>query len=226
MLVGCAIISSSFENEILKSSYKWMQPYSTLSHTSLSEKHELTDRPISTPLKVSLKSNEAYHAFYAKIVVKGTSTLHNWNVASENAVCDIAFKFDGANITGLSSILFTVGVKTLKSDHKAMSKNMYKALNSEKFPEITYHSSYANIRATGKDAYVISAKGELTISGVSKNVWLAAVTTVNPTDMSVQTIGSIRIKMSEYKIDPPSLMLGTVNVGDEITVQFNLNLKK
>jgi polyisoprenoid-binding protein YceI len=103
---------------------------------------------------------------------------------------------------------------------------MYKALNSEKFPEITYHSSYANIRATGKDAYVISAKGELTISGVSKNVWLAAVTTVNPTDMSVQTIGSIRIKMSEYKIDPPSLMLGTVNVGDEITVQFNLNLKK
>ena len=107
-----------------------------------------------------------------------------------------------------------------------MDKNAYKALNSDKYPEISFASSYANIRPSGTNSYMISAKGKLIIAGVSKDIWIVGVTTVNPADMSVQTIGSAKIKMSEFNVEPPSFMFGAMKTGDEITVKFNVTLKK
>jgi polyisoprenoid-binding protein YceI len=177
-------------------------------------------------LSVWLNAQVKYHASYTKISVAGTSTLHNWDMESEKANCDISFNFDGANITGLSSLLFTVEAESLKSDSKGLDKNAYKALDVGKHPEISFSSNYANIRSNGPNSYVISAKGKLTISGVSKEVWVAAVSTVNPADLSVQTAGSAKIKMTEYNVTPPSFMFGAMKTGDEITVKFNVTLKK
>jgi len=73
---------------------------------------------------------------------------------------------------------------------------------------------------------LISAKGKLTIAGVSKDIWIAGITTVNPSDMSVQTTGSAKIKMSEFNVEPPSFMFGAMKTGDEIIVKFSLTLKK
>jgi hypothetical protein len=36
----------------------------------------------------------------------------------------------------------------------------------------------------------------------------------------------MRIKMSEYNVEPPSFMFGAMKTGDEITVKFNVTLKK
>ncbi len=181
---------------------------------------------LTTILAVVLNAQVKYHASYTKVAVAGTSTFHDWDMTSEKADCDVSFNFDGVNITGLSSLAFTVDAQSLKSEHKGMDKNAYKALNTEKFPLISFNSSYANIRANGANSYVISAKGRLTISGTTKEVWLAGVTTINPVDMSVQTSGQLKLKMSEYNVQPPSFMFGAMKTGDEITVKFNVTLKK
>jgi polyisoprenoid-binding protein YceI len=177
-------------------------------------------------LAVTSNAQVKYHASYTKIAIEGTSTLHDWDMASEKANCNISFNFDGANITGLSSLVFTVDAGSLKSHHSGMDKNAYKALNTDKYPEISFNSSYANIRPNGTNSYAISAKGKLVIAGVSKDVWLAGVTTVNSADMSLQTTGSAKIKMSEFNVEPPSFMFGAMKTGDEVTIKFNLTLKK
>jgi polyisoprenoid-binding protein YceI len=177
-------------------------------------------------LSALVNAQTKYHASYTKVAIAGTSTFHDWDMISDKANCDIAFNFDGANITGVSSLLFTVKAESLKSDHKGLDKNAYKALNSEKYPEISFTSSYANVRASGPNSYVISAKGKMTISGTVKEVWLAATCTVNPQDLSIQSTGSLKIKMSEYNVEPPTFMLGAMKTGDEITVKYNVNLKK
>ena len=181
---------------------------------------------LATILTAALHAQVKYHASYSKVTIEGTSTLHDWDMASEKANCDIAFSFDGVSITGLSSLVFTVDAGSLKSHHSGMDKNAYKALNSDKYPEISFASSYANIRPSGTNSYMISAKGKLIIAGVSKDIWIVGVTTVNPADMSVQTIGSAKIKMSEFNVEPPSFMFGAMKTGDEITVKFNVTLKK
>jgi|SRR4051812_38320225 polyisoprenoid-binding protein YceI len=175
---------------------------------------------------IVLNAQIKYHASYTKVEIAGTSTLHDWDMASEKANCDIAFNFDGVNLTGLSSLSFTVDAGSLKSHHSGMDKNAYKALNTEKYPNITFYSSYANIKSGSNNTYIISAKGKLTISGVAREVWLAGTTMVNPADLSIQTVGTVKIKMSEYNVEPPSFMFGAMKTGDEITVKFNITLKK
>ena len=181
---------------------------------------------LATILATVVNAQLKYHASYTKVAIAGTSTLHDWDMASEKANCDISFTFDGTNLTGLSSLVFTVDAETLKSHHSGMDKNAYKALNVEKYPEISFSSSYANIKANGANSYILSAKGKLTIAGVTKEVWLAGITTINPSDMSMQTTGSAKIKMSEFNVEPPSFMFGAMKTGDEIIVKFNLTLKK
>lgn len=181
---------------------------------------------LTVSLGALLNAQTKYHASYTKVAIAGTSTFHDWDMISEKANCDISFNFDGSNITGLSSLAFIVKGETLKSDHKGMDKNAYKALNTEKYPDISFTSNYANIRPNGANSYVVSAKGKLTISGTSKEVWLAAVCTIDPSDMSIQSSGSLKMKMSEYNVQPPSFMFGAMKTGDEITVKYHVNLKK
>jgi polyisoprenoid-binding protein YceI len=181
---------------------------------------------LTLSLGALVNAQTKYHASYTKVAIAGTSTFHDWDMISEKANCDISFNFDGVNITGLSSLLFTVKSETLKSDHKGMDKNAYKALNTEKFPDISFTSSYANIRPNGPNNYIVSAKGKMTISGTTKEVWLAANCTVNPQDMSIQSTGSLKIKMTEYNVEPPTFMFGAMKTGDEITVKYDVNLKK
>jgi len=65
----------------------------------------------------------------------------------------------------------------------------------------------------------------LTIAGVTKQVTLQGKITENA-DGSATITGSRKIKMSEFGITPPSFMLGALKVGDEVTVEYTLKLKK
>jgi hypothetical protein len=42
----------------------------------------------------------------------------------------------------------------------------------------------------------------------------------------LQFTGSHSLKMTDYKMKPPTAMMGTIKVGDEVTVKFNLTITK
>ncbi|HNA42827.1 MAG TPA: YceI family protein [Saprospiraceae bacterium] len=69
----------------------------------------------------------------------------------------------------------------------------------------------------------IECTGNLTIAGTTKPVTLTA--TVAAKDGGIlHCTGSKTFKMSEYQVEPPTFMFGTVKTGDEITVTFNVDL--
>lgn len=167
-----------------------------------------------------------YTSTNTNIRMDGTSTMHDWHMVSEKGVSQVNFNFDGSSLTGMPSLNFSVAVESLKSSTKGLNKNAYKALDAEKYPTISFVSNYANIRASGSNAYVVSAKGKLTISGVSKDIWVAAVCKVNPDTQKIETSGSLKLKMSEYNVEAPSFMFGAMKTGDEVTIKFNTTLSK
>jgi len=158
--------------------------------------------------------------------IEGTSSLHDWDMTSKEGVCSAVFDFAGVKLTNMLSLAFSVRAETLKSGTKGLNKNAYKAMNTAKYPTITFISNNANVRSTGANSYILNAKGKLTISGVTKEVSIPVTCTVNPTDMSIQANGSYKIKMSEYKVTPPSFMFGAMKTGDDLTINFNVALKK
>lgn len=153
------------------------------------------------------------------ITVAGTSTLHAWTMTSKDTQFQAAFENgpDGAP-TQLKSLTLTVPSQSLKSEHSAMDKNAYSSLKTDKFKSITFSLTTASI-----DKNIIKCAGNLTIAGVTKLINVDANCQTKP-DMSMRCTGTKTFKMSEYQIDPPSFMFGTVKTGDEITISFNAEL--
>jgi YceI-like domain len=161
----------------------------------------------------------------AKVSIEGTSNIHDWVMNSEKGTCNALFTMDGSNtLTAVSNILFSMTVETLKSEHKAMDKNTYKAMNTDKFPNIVFNASGATVKAGSGGSYTVTAHGKLTITSVTKEIELVTNCTVNA-DKSITCTGSYKFKISEYNVKPPSIMFGMIKVGDGITVKFNFILK-
>jgi polyisoprenoid-binding protein YceI len=127
-------------------------------------------------------------------------------------------------LTGLTSLTFSMPAESLKSDHKTMDKNAYKAMRTDKHSSITFTAVSSTVKPYG-NKYQVQSKGKLTISGVTRDVDLIAICNVNQADRSIACSGSYKFKMTNYNVTPPSIMLGAIKTGDDITVKFDLLFK-
>lgn len=168
-------------------------------------------------------SQVKYHAKdNIQLVVSGTSTLHDWTMKSGKADCKASLTLNNAGQpVALTSLSFSLTAESLKSDHTAMDKNAYKALKTSKFPVITYQLNTAEVEQDG----TIKCQGKLTIGGTTLDADLLAAAKLN-TDQSITVSGSKKISMKDFKIDPPTFMLGTVKTGNDIVIKYNLTLIK
>lgn len=153
------------------------------------------------------------------LTISGTSTIHDWSMTSKEAKCQASFEInpDGTP-TKLNSLSLTVRSESLKSEHVAMDKNAYSSLNTEEHKSITFDLKSATIVQK-----TIQCIGNLTIAGITKEITVDGVYKVMP-NYSILCIGSKKINMSDFEVDAPSFMFGTVKTGDEITVKFSVSL--
>jgi hypothetical protein len=159
-----------------------------------------------------------------KLVIEGTSNVHDWELKSDKGYCSSLFDITQTGaLNGVSNINFTVPAQSLKSEHTGMDKNTYKALNTEKYSNISFTASSVAIKHNGA-GYLLTAKGRLTISGVTKDVVLTATGTMNA-DKSISYTGAYKIKMTDYNVEPPTAMLGAIRTGEFVTVKFDLLLR-
>jgi polyisoprenoid-binding protein YceI len=158
------------------------------------------------------------------VKVLGSSNIHDWTMTATGLESQGDFKFEGGQLRSLHSFSFSVDAKSLKSEHESMDSRTYKSMNADKFPKIIYKLNSAVITQVQKNKYAIKATGELTISGATQTVVLDVTAVVNP-DNTITCTGSQKIKLTDYKIDPPTFMLGAMKVYNDLTIQFNLQYK-
>ena len=104
-----------------------------------------------------------------------------------------------------------------------MDSNAYKALDTKKHPEITFAlKSIKSITKSG-DHYIVNAEGTLTIAGQART--MAVQAKAYPQGNQIKFTGSKAFKMRDFKITPPTALMGTVKTGDEITINFDLTFK-
>ena len=147
----------------------------------------------------------------SNIKIEGTSTLHDWNMTSNQAT------FTG-QIAGntINDVKFVMKAQSLKSKESAMDKNAYKALETSKYPEITFTT--ASIPTQGN----ATISGNLTIANSTKNVKIPVTVTKNGSSYVIK--GTTKIKMTTFGIKPPTVMLGTIKTGDDLTINLNLTV--
>jgi polyisoprenoid-binding protein YceI len=155
------------------------------------------------------------------MTVQGSSTLHDWESQITKADWKGTFQVDNLALVDVKNVEVKIPVESIKSTKgKMMDSKTYEAFNYEKYPFIVYTLSTAKInQANG----TIEAKGTLTMAGVSKPIDLVAKYKVLATG-DVQLTVSRKFKMSEFKMETPTAMMGTIKVGDEVTVGFDITI--
>ena len=156
----------------------------------------------------------------SSITVKGTSTLHDWSMTSNelqvNAVINAS-----ENSFEVEFIKGSLDVRTLKSESSQMDKNAYNTLKADKYPTITF--DFVSVISENKEEQLITALFDVTISGTTKQIEVAA-TAIPEGDKMVVITGVKKIKMTDFSIKPPSFMFGALKTGNDLTIEFNLTL--
>lgn len=170
---------------------------------------------------------ECYSVVPDKSTLKiiGTSTWHDWVMVQRHLVCHGVITKDARNELSLKSFTFRANVKGLKSDYLLMDKITYRAMNAEKYPEITFDIlSSKKIMATDEVGKGLIT-GYLTVSGVRREISVP-VDVRKLSDNLVKITGSVPLKMTNFGIVPPTVFLGLLKTGDDIQIAFSMTFNK
>jgi polyisoprenoid-binding protein YceI len=162
----------------------------------------------------------------SEISVEGTSTMHAFHCKTNKIMAyvdvDPGYTKDLTKIAKpIVSVKVNVLVKTLNCGNGTMDKNLYSTLNADKTPMITYTLSGYDILNGLSASFAANTKGTLKISGTEKPVDIK-VSASRLAEGKVTAEGEETLLMTDFGIKPPSFMLGTLKVGNEIKVRFNL----
>ena len=156
------------------------------------------------------------------LYIAGDSTLHKFEIGAKALQGSAALKTSGGlekalKKDGVASMTLVVPVNQLKSKESGLDDNAYKALKAKENPEIKFVLKSETL-ASG----VMKAKGELTVAGEPVPITLTADTTV--TDGQVRLKGVQKLKMTDFKIKPPSisLLVASIDCKDDIEIHYDV----
>jgi len=156
------------------------------------------------------------------VKVTGTSTLHDWESMVNTVDGSGAFELTENNyVEGISSLSVNFYTSSFSSGKSLMDEKTTEALKASTYPKITFVLSQVTGSKVVSGAEQITATGNLTIAGVTKYVTTTAYCVVNASG-EVNIFGKQSIDMTEYGIDPPTAMLGTLVTGKDISVIYSL----
>jgi len=154
-----------------------------------------------------------------ELKITGTSTLHDWEMVSKEATGEATLEVQDSKLQAVQKLTIVMPAESIKSGKAAMDKNAYAALDSKKHKEIRFVLN--SMTSAGANTWHV--KGNFTIAGVTKPASFDVKSSQVGTNYSFQ--GKYAFKLSDYNIDPPTALMGTVKTGNEVVVHFNIALQ-
>lgn len=157
------------------------------------------------------------------INVDGTSNIHDWDLKAEKFTVKAIIE-DSADLPAIKSLNLDLEAESLKSGKSGMDKNTYKALKTNRNKSIKFTYTKTNsLNKTANNTYSVVVQGMLEIAGTKKSTNLSFTLVKENNGYTIK--GSKDIHMPEYNVEPPTAMLGTIKTGEDVTINYSLNLK-
>ena len=161
----------------------------------------------------------------SSLLIDGTSNIHDWTIEAENTGGVLTVGFDEGELEEIEKLEFTAVAESLVSGKSGMDKNTYKALNTDKYKNITYTLNKVNgIEKLSGNDYKVKTTGSLMIAGVKKDINLNFNLNCNSDQLVLK--GQYKLNMTDFKIDPPTAMFGTIKTGEEVLIKFETHFNK
>jgi polyisoprenoid-binding protein YceI len=154
------------------------------------------------------------------MTILGTTNVHNFESKVTQATGELVVN----SSKQVQTMVIEIPVKGIKSNEKLMDTKTYEAFNAAKYPTITFKLTDASSLQVNGNDISITAVGNLTIAGVTKKVSLKSVGKIIKPGV-YEFKGSYSLKMTDYKMSPPTAMMGMMKVGDGITLKYSVTFE-
>jgi len=189
---------------------------------NLINKKGKTMRTVSTFLMICLALGVNAQSKYklnsnSSLTISGTSTLHDWTIVAEEMTGSANIDIKDGTLNKMSDLNLKVTTKEIKSGKSGMDNNTFKALKADEFTYVTFTLTESNITKQSNN-YLVKSKGKLMVAGVTKTIDISSTCDVDK--YSVKCKGSYTMNMTDFNVEPPTAMFGTIKTGDQITINF------
>jgi hypothetical protein len=162
----------------------------------------------------------------SRISIQGTTNVNSFECVSDSNLPRgyiIADPHPEKDAILFSDASLGVAVKSFDCQHRVMNRDFQRALGVEKHPNIEIklletQMVYQNPAGTGG---ILEATVAIALNGVEKKTEVT-LDFRQTEGFNFLFEGAKVLKMSDFKVDPPSPAMGLIRVRDEITIQFNL----
>ena len=170
-------------------------------------------------------SAQNFQVSNSEISIAGTSTLHDWVSSLTEVTGTSTMTFEAGVLKQITDLNLTFAVEGIKSTKgKKMDTKTYDALLSSTYPNITYRLKNVASLHPNSNGVTIVASGDLTVAGTTKSINLLVTGTYGE-ENSIQFEGSKSFNMTDFGVEPPTALLGTLHTGDKVTINFSVNFK-
>lgn len=168
---------------------------------------------------VSLQAQQEYGVDGKPVLkVSGTSTLHDWDMISNQVKGSAKISIEGGKVQSIQSAHFSMDAESIKSGRRQMDTNAYRAMSTNKHKQVVFRMSEA--RQQG-DKWLIS--GTFNLAGSSKPVTFESDIKVSEANLTL--LSTTSFKLTDFGIEPPTAVLGTIKTGDEVSLTIEMTLK-
>ena len=166
----------------------------------------------------------------SKLWVEGGSTIRSWKCDAAEVNVNVSVTAAGNAVKGVlagdkavTAVQLDVPTAKLDCHNDTMNEHMLKALKAGQNPVIVFQLTGYEL-ASIADAKRGTLNGSLKIGGTERPVSFP-VDLRDGGDGALRVAGNYELNMRDYGLKPPSLMLGTIKVGEKVMVSFDLFLK-
>ena len=163
--------------------------------------------------------------------IDGDSNVRSWDADITEAEGTIIFSaIEDFTLGSLNSELFksmnlTIPVSGIESDSGRLTSNMHGYLKRDEHPTITFNLTEVTAIELDGDKATITANGVINAAGVDQDITMIVDTVVNENG-SVTFSGTQNLLMTDFDIDPPTAVMGTIRSRDEIVINYSVTFSR
>jgi polyisoprenoid-binding protein YceI len=160
--------------------------------------------------------------------IDGDSNVRTWGADAEKVegrliLTDIdEVSLVNLNPDNIKEMSLTIHVESLDSGSRGLTRNMKSYLKEDDHPLITFNLQEITSIEMQNGSALITAVGIINAAGQNKEVTMNVTATMNDNG-SLNFRGEQDLLMTDFGIDPPTAVMGTVRARDEVVVSYNVN---
>jgi polyisoprenoid-binding protein YceI len=157
----------------------------------------------------------------SKVYVRGTSSMHDWEVVFEKYDVEFSFRNSDNGKMSISNVKAVFAGASVASENNIMTGKARDALMVREHPEIVFISDGAENIVLNEGKINGTLKGKLSLGSVSKSIDIGFSGNIKGDRILIS--GSEEVNMADYGIKPPTALLGTLKTGEKVTVELRLS---